>query len=216
MNLSTLWVEHHFEKSFLVIVKGMANNWVPCTVGEARPVMNEEDKPPQHLIRADVRLQYTQGLRYTCLYSGAASALAHLSCANLAEAIEKEGRLQENMPMDMQIKALRKILDTNSAVSKVKVYDNRYKKGGKGKRHKRSIDLWNQEPEDKKMPLILILKGSDGYLGHAITLVDDLIFDSNLLEALTFNKESIDWCCNCKGGFANSYHAICVILKKKA
>ena len=43
--------------------------------------------------------------------------------------------------------------------------------------------------------LVLIPIGSNGGIGHAVTLVGDLIFDSTATHALRFGKESLDWCC---------------------
>jgi hypothetical protein len=37
--------------------------------------------------------------------------------------------------------------------------------------------------------------GGDGGIGHAITIVGDLIFDSTQTHALKLGKNTLDWCC---------------------
>ena len=46
--------------------------------------------------------------------------------------------------------------------------------------------------------------GTDGGLQHAVTVVDDLIFDSTQEVALKLNKESFDWICS-DGGCSDVY-----------
>jgi hypothetical protein len=43
------------------------------------------------------------------------------------------------------------------------------------------------------------LKSSDNQCNHAVTLIDDWLFDSNLPVALKLSKASLDFCCgqNC-------------------
>jgi len=45
-------------------------------------------------------------------------------------------------------------------------------------------------------PTLCILKGSDESVNHAVTIVEDYIFDSNCPYALQLTRENLDWCCN--------------------
>ena len=44
-------------------------------------------------------------------------------------------------------------------------------------------------------PTLCILHSSDGGLSHAVTVVDNYIFDSTTYRAMVINKENLDWCC---------------------
>jgi hypothetical protein len=62
--------------------------------------------------------------------------------------------------------------------------------------------------------LVVIPLGGDGGIGHAITIVGDLIFDSTQSHALKLGKNSLDWCCANDRGFESIYMAIKFALKK--
>jgi hypothetical protein len=55
--------------------------------------------------------------------------------------------------------------------------------------------------------LVVIPLGGDGGIGHAITIVGDLIFDSTQSHALKLGKNSLDWCCANDRGFESIYMA---------
>ena len=44
-------------------------------------------------------------------------------------------------------------------------------------------------------PTLVIPSGNDGSTGHAVCVVDDLIFDSTQENALKLCRESLDWIC---------------------
>ena len=44
-------------------------------------------------------------------------------------------------------------------------------------------------------PTLVVPIGNDGSTGHAISIVDDLIFDSTKENALKLCRESLDWIC---------------------
>jgi hypothetical protein len=56
--------------------------------------------------------------------------------------------------------------------------------------------------------LVMIPLGGDGSIGHAITIVGDLIFHSTQSHALKLGNDSLDWCCANDRGFESIYMAI--------
>jgi hypothetical protein len=50
-------------------------------------------------------------------------------------------------------------------------------------------------------PMIAVLLGADGGTQHAVAIVDDLLFDSNLPNALKLTRRALDWSCSCEGGY---------------
>jgi hypothetical protein len=95
----------------------------------------------------------------------------------------------------------------DEAIKIVKNHDRLYKK----------VDYWKKEaviaehdllgqPNDN--PKLFVLRGIDGGVHHAISVVDSIIFDSNLGQGLTLSKASLDWCCNCHGGFSKLHKVV--------
>jgi hypothetical protein len=51
--------------------------------------------------------------------------------------------------------------------------------------------------EDRSMwPTLCVLESTTDILTHAITTVENFIFDSNLSGAIELNKKNLDWCCS--------------------
>jgi hypothetical protein len=57
-------------------------------------------------------------------------------------------------------------------------------------------------------PKLFVLRGIDGGVHHAISVFGSIIFDSNLGQCLTLSKASLDWCCNCHGGFSKVHKVV--------
>ena len=55
---------------------------------------------------------------------------------------------------------------------------------------------WSILQNDNNRLVSVILEGSDGKRDHAITLVGDLLFDSNFEFAVTLCKDTLDLCCS--------------------
>jgi hypothetical protein len=59
-------------------------------------------------------------------------------------------------------------------------------------------------------PTLCILKGDDNSTNHAVTIVENYIFDSNNSYALPLNESTLDWCCSGDTGAAVKF--VCVPL----
>jgi hypothetical protein len=58
---------------------------------------------------------------------------------------------------------------------------------------KKNLDIL----KDRSMwPTLCILQGSDHSVNHAVTVVENYIFESNSQTALMLTKENLDWCCS--------------------
>ena len=55
--------------------------------------------------------------------------------------------------------------------------------------------LQNKSP----FPTLVIPRGNDMSVNHAICVVDDIIFDSTQPKALWLTRESLDWICGKQG-----------------
>ena len=95
----------------------------------------------------------------------------------------------------------------DEAIKIVKNHDRLYKK----------VEYWKKEaviakhdllgqPNDS--PKLFVLRGIDGGVHHAILVAGSIIFYSNLGQCLTLSKASLDWCCNCNGGFSTVHKVV--------
>ena len=50
--------------------------------------------------------------------------------------------------------------------------------------------------------LVAVLKATDGDYSHAITVVNNLVFESNVKQALTLSRTTLDWCCGGRNYYA--------------
>ncbi len=74
--------------------------------------------------------------------------------------------------------------------------------------HKTQVQEWDILNIRSPWPTLVVLLGGDGGQSHTVTLVGDLVFDSNFTQTMRLNKEILDWCCNCKGGFERAVLAV--------
>jgi hypothetical protein len=70
------------------------------------------------------------------------------------------------------------------------------------------VNEWDIVNLQSPWPTVVVLLGGDGGQSHSVTLVGDLVFDSNCTHAMHLNKETLDWCCNCETGFKRASYAL--------
>jgi len=70
------------------------------------------------------------------------------------------------------------------------------------------IEKWDIPNGINRFPTIVVLRGADGSTNHCVTIVNGLVFDSNCDNAMPLNKATLDWCCNCPGGFLGVLYAL--------
>jgi hypothetical protein len=188
------WKQHHDKKKI---------SWIPVPLGSARKGggIVEID----HLMVESVPLKYRQFDEETCTFMGMASALhycaavkqmgdKHLaswlsSCAN-AFAKGKNAR--------SQLDQLARVLKRQS--SYFRKYELRAKES--------KVNEWDIVNLQSPWPTVVVLLGCDGGQSHSVTLVGDLVFDSNCTHAMRLSKETLDWCCNCETGFKRASFAL--------
>jgi hypothetical protein len=168
-------------------------SWVPVPLGASRTGGGVEK-----LMVERVPIKYRQFEEELCSFMSLASALhycaSELKCgdkdlpfwlANVASHLAK-GR---NARGQLNLLA-KKVKEKGLFFQK---YELRVKKT-----HVQEWDILNIR---SPWPTLVVLLGGDGGQSHAVTLVGDLVFDSNCTHAMRLNKETLDWCCNCKTGF---------------
>ena len=203
--LSPTWMKQRFDAKFLSLVQtassrpGMYLKWIYVPVGDAR----EDDKAPSNLL-TNIQVHYTQKNYDTCLSKSVASALHHLNKTRIASVISSMATKNTYAPVDVQLNHL-------CSVAQEKDWELLVTKWMTKKRMAK-FDL-NNETSDR-WALVVIPLGGDGGIGHAITIVGDLIFDSTQSHALKLGKDSFDWCCANDNGFERIYMAVRFAWKK--
>jgi hypothetical protein len=199
-----MWVRGVFAEPFLTLVKKFGKEetqsdvlvihrkWISVPVGES------SNREVTRDLVANVRVQYQQGDVKTCLFCSLASAFHHLGRKHTGSVLASMAKKLCNLPAQEQL---------DEAIKIVKNHDRLYKK----------VDYWKKEaviakhdllgqPNDN--PKLFVLRGIDGGVHHAISVVGSIIFNSNLGQCLTLSKASLDWCCNCNGGFSKVHKVV--------
>jgi hypothetical protein len=84
-------------------------------------------------------------------------------------------------------------------------YFRKYELRAKTKR----LEEWDILKKQSPRPTGVVLLGADGGMSHSVTIVDNLVFDSNSIYAMHLNKETLpDWCCNCMDGHVRASYAV--------
>jgi hypothetical protein len=112
--------------------------------------------------------------------------------------------LYVGQPLDQQLDGLEKCVrdfdpDLKSLQRQVK---------GPGLKEWDPLDLEWETSKEFKEAMLVVLLGADGGTQHAVAIVDDLLFDSNLPNALKLTRRALDWCCGCEGGYVGLNKAI--------
>ena len=131
---------------------------------------------------------WPQGRRDSCVFSSAASALAHLGEAAAAAVVGASIPASLRHPNPMAL--LHDVLKSKAmqAVRKMEVL-------GVFKRA-RLDPLADASPH----PTTVQLLGEDGGVGHAVTIVDGWVFDATLAHALPLSRAALDECCSSARG----------------
>ena len=195
--LNQMWVRACFEAPFVNLVKQIGTEetnskvllknrrWIPVPIGEVITSVIHPD------LLVNVKVPYQQGQVHSCVFRSLASAFHFVGQKHTGSVLASLSKQNTNLPGDEQIKL---------AIAVIKKHDTVYKKMDYWKKPKTlaSHDFIGQ-PNDN--PKLFVLRGRDGGVQHAVSVVGSTIFDSNQTMGLSLCKESLDWCCSCPGGF---------------
>jgi hypothetical protein len=134
----------------------------------------------------------------TCIISSFASALDYISNKPghkfVGDAAEKLAKLAPSLEGKNVNECLRKI----STVMEEHVPSIAwFSKANVHRRRRKMIRIGKEDIVTllTPYPTLVIPIGHDGSVSHAITIVDDLIFDSTQKYALKLGEQSLDWTC---------------------
>jgi len=202
--LNGVWVKNCFEPRFVELVKEVGvdetqrgtvlekRKWVSVPIGQSR------DADAVLCVDLDVPIHYPQTVFNTCLFNSLASAFHYLGRTHTGSVLYNIAMRNESSDASSQLQAMIKAVKKDETV---------YKK----------VDIWKKEAviartnflrEPVEFPRVLVLRGVDGGVNHAVAVVGKIVFDSNRKKGMRLCKETFDWCCNCEGGFDRVQSAI--------
>ena len=140
----------------------------------------------------------------TCAYSSLASALYYLGYteeAVLLHAFGEQEYKETNFPVD---KTLPTIIHYINEQEKFRYFRKRYQP----KKLKMNYNIFDDQVEQNEIRLIVLIM-SDNTETHAVTIVNDFVFDANTTNALPLTIEGLDCCCGVDAhyiGVSHGYH----------
>ena len=190
------WVYDNFDPRFVDLVKRAPDKIWPVPIGAA-----STEKAPRFLL-TKTPVAYRQLSDNTCVVKSLASALDYIATKDrmgefkfVAEAIAHLSKRIEGKLLEEALKAIREVMELRAP--SICIYRKFNARRRNRLRNNLSVDqlVELQTP----FPTLVVPIGADGSISHAITVVDDLIFDSTQKHAFKLCKQSIDWICG-EGG----------------
>ena len=140
------------------------------------------------------------------MFFSAASALHHLGEEELGRVLVDTGLRLQNVPQSLQFQALKSILVSRKTLYySYKVWDHRQNK-------RERLNVFDKEQENNLN--FVVLQNYEGEIGHAVTVHNQLIFDSSYRCALMLCHQSLKWCMTSSSGFVQVYLGLSMKLRK--
>jgi hypothetical protein len=115
---------------------------------------------------------------------------------DVANAIKVNAENLSMLPRHLQLAVINEMMEEHCPeLALLQVFSRKRRKGRK------HHSLWVEDlVKDRTVyPTLVIPLGCDGSVGHAVAVVDDLIFDSTQTKAMRLTKGSLDWICGKTG-----------------
>jgi hypothetical protein len=198
-SINCSWVHGVFNERYLELVRevGIKENnnetkwtkrrWIPVPVGSKM-----EDPPPKELLYPGIRCRYQQNDYNTCVYKSMASVFHFAGRKDVANYLSSIAHASGTPDLDA-------VTQVTRLCTEVQKRETVYRKIDYLKKEKAIARLNIYDPEPN--PKLWILLAKDGGTSHAVGVIGDYVFDSNVPNAMKLSKETLDWCSNCAEGF---------------
>ena len=150
------------------------------------PESTDQQHPPKFARGAVFVRQLT---RQTCAFSSLALGLSFLGDTKGFEAVRCRIAVSETTLDRFQY-----AIDVLSSPD-LRYYPKKYEEGG-----------LNPLLDISPYPTLVRLCGTDGGIGHTVTIVGRLIFDSNATSPIDLSLDSLDWCCSTATQCSSFFH----------
>ena len=176
-----------YDDNLIISAKEFPNRWMGPTLGDTN-----YEVPPSHLL-TNVTTVYQQLNKRYCFTHSLASALFYAGLRFAAGVLATQGKVFSTKQFDDAISDLRGLMQGIApCIATPIIYGIRTKTHSRIKRAIEWDDLLNTP---SKYPTIVIPVLPDGSRNHAFCLIDDLIFDSSVQNAMKLTWESVQWIC---------------------
>ena len=139
-----------------------------------------------------------------------ACALYYMDLHYEARAINTKNSDYEHLPMPDAYNLIQKHMwNIVPKFGQCTTYGHSFRSaGGHRKKYKnKEMSISELLTDEKPIPTVVVPQGKDDSVGHAVCVVDDLIFASTQKHALKLTKETLDWICG-DGGYVGIYFAL--------
>ena len=155
-----------------------------------------------------MEVKFQQGTKKVCLFYSLASALHHMGRTTASKTIQMIAKKYESCSAQKQFKAARNAMTSGAPdISLPEIFNRKLKKSTCVFREMTVDDLLSS---NSKLPMLVIPVGKDGNLGHCVTVLGKLIFDSTEKFAMVLSKSSLDHIVHSERG---GIHRLGTVLK---
>jgi hypothetical protein len=176
-----------YDDNLIISAKEFPNRWMGPTLGDTN-----YEVPPSHLLTNVITVYQQLNKRY-CLTHSLASALFYAGLHFAARVLASQGEVFSTKQFDDAISELRGLMQSIApCIATPIIYGIRTKTHS---RIKRTLEWDHLLNTPSKYPTIVIPVLPDGSRNHAFCLIDDLIFDSSVQNAMKLTWESVQWIC---------------------
>lgn len=182
LKLTQKYVEETFDTKFVKEVKKRASSKLQFKRYHKVPAGNYLEPPPfcERVLATmpTIRFRQHEGER-TCMLASLCSALHWLGLEDDAMTIFNDGLA---------------LVNTSRQEDQLRMMLLSHFRGFQAKKIKYGFNIFDISSVTV-YPRVLTLLGSDGGVGHAVTVCGGYLFDSNCDTAMLCTKEALDWCC---------------------
>ena len=191
------WVRSWLSVSHYRLALKLPDYWLHVPAGNSRL---PDDCAPFTLLSGE-KVKYPQGRKNLCLIKSLVSALYYMGLCEESGRMNNLSALYSDLPLTSSIAMLKDHMQTNVPQIGLSTSYNLPRCFGRGKRKKNSkkIDIQGLIRDKTPFPTVVIPIGKDKGVGHAVCVVDNLIFDSTQKFALRLSQESFGFVCGSEG-----------------
>ena len=169
--LSPVWVGFNFDPVYLGLTKKAPKRWFPMVIGNNRP---EDSLIAPFGLLTTVKVNYKQGNYSQCLFKSLASALHYVGLKQGGTFISMKAPSIDGLDGQRSLNELKKLMRKGvQQIGDCVTFNTKTSKNCMVPLS--TVDLLNNLTI---YPTVIVLVGNDGSVNHAVTVVDDLIFDS--------------------------------------
>ncbi len=191
-NYTRAWVHDVFHPRFVHMVEQFPRQWFKVPIG------TRQLAPGEAMPEGWPKIKYRQGNQDTCVFNSMASALWFIGKTVAANALYCLGAGTQNLSGPQMLDALLKAM---------KEHAPEIARAEKWKPKSLKLATYDPVKNTSPHPTLLQLLGKDGGTQHAVTTVDNWIFDSVEERALPLTQENLSHCCGTVLGFDRVYAA---------